>query len=247
MLWHFLNQPLCCAPFYFPVQLKGQLHQGVSHWTYSCSKNILEAHLYKNTAKMNFLLFPQQQNRKNVVSSKALLLLNLIGCLNQKWHWQAVQLCTLSWKVKIILTHMHAQKLVAHQQERSTWLACCTIVKQWFCWPCFSSNTSWCDRLFRLHQLLCGKCYNMKNIYIFPNCKPWMNSNGQNLLKSLDNVFHTGDLGSHKTARTNLRKGIKKARHCYKSRKTEHFNTQDSQQMWQGIKSLQRVQHLPDA
>lgn len=36
-------------------------------------------------------------------SSKALLLLDLIGCLVQVWYWQVVRLCVMHWKVENIL------------------------------------------------------------------------------------------------------------------------------------------------
>ncbi len=89
-------------------------HTEKPHRRRGCSKNTLEAHLKENTGGTNvlsiyaiillfLLLYPQQPNMKDVVSSKAHFLLDLTDCFSQKWHWRAMQLCAMSWEVEIIL------------------------------------------------------------------------------------------------------------------------------------------------
>ncbi len=139
-------------------------HTDKHHTKHGRSKNALEVHLKENTPSIDFSsvfiiillfmqLFPRQQNRKDVVSRKVHLLFDLIGCFGQKWHWQAVQLRALSWKVEIILAFMRTkttiEKDVAQQQEKSAWQAHCATGKQWFCWWCFFNDASQSDRPFK--------------------------------------------------------------------------------------------------
>ena len=49
------------------------------------------------------------------------------------------------------------------------------------------------------------------------------------LRKAWDAAFHSGDTEAYRTARSRLRKGIKEAKHCYKKRIEEHFNSSDSE------------------
>ncbi len=67
-------------------------------------------------------LFTWQQSWTDPVSIKACILLDLIGCFGQKWHWRAERLRMLSWKF-----HFYADPKRVAQQERSSQQKRCTI------------------------------------------------------------------------------------------------------------------------
>uniref|UniRef100_A0A669BZP0 Reverse transcriptase domain-containing protein n=1 Tax=Oreochromis niloticus TaxID=8128 RepID=A0A669BZP0_ORENI len=77
-----------------------------------------------------------------------------------------------------------------------------------------------------------------KTVKVFPNQKPWLNSEVRALLRARDSAFKSGDQQVYKEARQSLVKGIKEAKRKYKQRIEEHFNTKNSRNMWQGIKTL---------
>ncbi|KAI4903872.1 hypothetical protein NFI96_022133, partial [Prochilodus magdalenae] len=77
-----------------------------------------------------------------------------------------------------------------------------------------------------------------KTIKIFPNQKPWMNREVRLLLKARDSAYRSGDQEAYNLARANLRRGISKAKHCYKQQIEEHFNSSDPRRMWQGIRTI---------
>ncbi|KAI4873926.1 hypothetical protein NFI96_030144 [Prochilodus magdalenae] len=58
------------------------------------------------------------------------------------------------------------------------------------------------------------------------------------LLKARDSAYRSGDQEAYSLARANLRRGISKAKHCYKHRIEEHFNSSDPRRMWQGIRTI---------
>ena len=76
-----------------------------------------------------------------------------------------------------------------------------------------------------------------KKITMYPNQKPWMNRDVRLLLKARNSAFRSGDAQAYSTARADLKRGIKKAKHCYKLRVEEHFNS-DPRRMWQGIRII---------
>ncbi|KAL0201505.1 hypothetical protein M9458_004692, partial [Cirrhinus mrigala] len=77
-----------------------------------------------------------------------------------------------------------------------------------------------------------------KQITIYPNQKPWMNKEVRLLLKARNTAFRSGDAQAYSTSRANLKRGIKKAKHCYKLKLREHFSNSDPRRMWQGIQAL---------
>uniref|UniRef100_A0A665UD53 Reverse transcriptase domain-containing protein n=1 Tax=Echeneis naucrates TaxID=173247 RepID=A0A665UD53_ECHNA len=77
-----------------------------------------------------------------------------------------------------------------------------------------------------------------KTVKVFPNQKPWLNSEVKTLLKARDTAFRSGDPQSYKDARKNLRRGIIKAKRSYQQRIEAHFYSNNSRGMWQGIKTL---------
>lgn len=66
-----------------------------------------------------------------------------------------------------------------------------------------------------------------KTVKLFPNQKPWMNKEVRFLLKARDAAFRSGDQEAYSSARSNLRKGISRAKLHYKKRIEEHFNSSD--------------------
>ncbi|TKS65503.1 RNA-directed DNA polymerase from mobile element jockey [Collichthys lucidus] len=77
-----------------------------------------------------------------------------------------------------------------------------------------------------------------KQITTYPNQKPWMNKEVRLLLKARNAAFRSGDAQAYSTSRANLRRGIKKAKHCYKLRIEGHFSNYDPRRMWQGIQAI---------
>ncbi|KAI4874708.1 hypothetical protein NFI96_008077, partial [Prochilodus magdalenae] len=71
-----------------------------------------------------------------------------------------------------------------------------------------------------------------------PPQKPWMNREVRLLLKARDAAYRSGDQEAYSLARASLRRGISKAKHCYKQRIEEHFNSSDPRRMWQGIRTI---------
>ncbi|KAL0149225.1 hypothetical protein M9458_055459, partial [Cirrhinus mrigala] len=77
-----------------------------------------------------------------------------------------------------------------------------------------------------------------KQITIYSNQKPWMNKEVRLLLKARNTAFRSGDAQAYSTSRANLKRGIKKAKHCYKLKLEEHFSNSDPRRMWQGIQAV---------
>ncbi|KAI3351412.1 hypothetical protein L3Q82_020270 [Scortum barcoo] len=57
-----------------------------------------------------------------------------------------------------------------------------------------------------------------KQITMYPNQKPWMNRDVRLLLKARNTAFRSGDVQAYSTARAELKRGIKKAKHRYKGK-----------------------------
>ena len=79
-----------------------------------------------------------------------------------------------------------------------------------------------------------------KQIRVFPNNKPWMNRGVRLLLKTRKTAFHSGDVQRYKTARANLKRGIKDAKAAYKQKIEDLFSSSDPRQAWQGIRHITR-------
>ncbi|TWW65003.1 putative RNA-directed DNA polymerase from transposon BS [Takifugu flavidus] len=77
-----------------------------------------------------------------------------------------------------------------------------------------------------------------KRITTYPNQKPWMNKEVRLLLKARNTAFRSGEAQAYSTARANLRRGIKKAKHTYKRKIEGHFSSSDPRRMWQGIQAI---------
>ncbi len=77
-----------------------------------------------------------------------------------------------------------------------------------------------------------------KQITTYPNQKPWMNKEVWLLLKARNTAFRLDDAQTYSKSRANLKRGIKKAKHCYKLKVEEHFSNSDPRRMWQGIQVI---------
>ena len=71
-----------------------------------------------------------------------------------------------------------------------------------------------------------------KQITMYPNQRPWMNRNVRLLLKARNTAFRSGDAQAYSTARADLKRGIKQAKHNYKLKVEEHFSNSNPRRMW---------------
>lgn len=77
-----------------------------------------------------------------------------------------------------------------------------------------------------------------RRIWTFPNQKPWMSREVQNLLKKCNSTIRSGDKPLYSVARADLRRGIKRAREAYRGRIEDHLTDNNPRRMWQGINHL---------
>lgn len=77
-----------------------------------------------------------------------------------------------------------------------------------------------------------------KQITMYPNLRPWMNRDIRLLLKARNTAFRSGDAQAYSTARADLKRGIRQAKHCYKLRVEEHCSNSNPRRMWQGIRVI---------
>ncbi|XP_047656443.1 uncharacterized protein LOC113651616 isoform X1 [Tachysurus fulvidraco] len=77
-----------------------------------------------------------------------------------------------------------------------------------------------------------------KTIRVYPNQKPWINSDVRAALSARTSAFKSGNPDDRKQASYDLRKTIKAAKRQYKNKVEEHFNTNNARSMWQGINNI---------
>ncbi len=77
-----------------------------------------------------------------------------------------------------------------------------------------------------------------KTIRIYPNQKPWINSDVRAALSARTSAFKSGNTDDRKQASYNLRRSIKAAKWQYKNKVEEQFNTNNGRNMWQGISNI---------
>ncbi len=77
-----------------------------------------------------------------------------------------------------------------------------------------------------------------KTIRIYPNQKPWINSDVRAALSARTSAFKSGNFDDRKQASYDLRKSIKAAKRQYKNKVEEQFNTNNASSMWQGINNI---------
>ncbi len=77
-----------------------------------------------------------------------------------------------------------------------------------------------------------------KTIRIYPNQKPWINSDVRSALSARTSAFKSGNTDDRKQASYDLRRTIKAAKRTYKNKVEEHFNNNNPRSMWQGINNI---------
>ena len=77
-----------------------------------------------------------------------------------------------------------------------------------------------------------------RRIRVYPNQKPWMTKEVKVLLKERSGAFRSGDEAQYRTARANLRRGIREAKTAYKRRIEDHFSSNNIRQVWQGVQHI---------
>ncbi len=77
-----------------------------------------------------------------------------------------------------------------------------------------------------------------KTIRIYPNQKPWINSDVRSALSARTSAFKSGNSDDRKQASYDLRRSIKVAKRQYKNKVEEHFNNNNPRSMWQGINNI---------
>ncbi len=77
-----------------------------------------------------------------------------------------------------------------------------------------------------------------KTIRIYPNQKPWINSDVRSALSARTSAFKSGNTDDRKQASYDLRRSIKAAKRQYKNKVEEHCNNNNPRSMWQGINNI---------
>ncbi|XP_024121111.1 uncharacterized protein LOC112142095 [Oryzias melastigma] len=77
-----------------------------------------------------------------------------------------------------------------------------------------------------------------KLIRVYPNQKPWMTQEVKQLLRKRNTAHKSGDKDLYSAARTNLRRGIRKAKADYRRKIEHHLDSNDNRQVWQGVQQL---------
>ncbi len=77
-----------------------------------------------------------------------------------------------------------------------------------------------------------------KTIPIYPNQKPWINSNVRSALSARTSAFKSGNTDDRKQASYDLRRSIKAAKRQYKNKVEEQFNNNNPRSMWQVINNI---------
>ncbi len=77
-----------------------------------------------------------------------------------------------------------------------------------------------------------------KTIRIYPNQKPWINSDVRSALSARTSAYKSGNSDDRKQASYDLRRSIKAAKRTYKNKVEEHFNNNNPRSMWQGINNI---------
>ncbi|KAL0173686.1 hypothetical protein M9458_029654, partial [Cirrhinus mrigala] len=77
-----------------------------------------------------------------------------------------------------------------------------------------------------------------KTIRIFPNQKPWINSDVRAALSARTSAFKSRNPDDRKQASYDLRKSIKAAKRQYKNKVENQFNTNNARGMWQSINNI---------
>ncbi len=78
----------------------------------------------------------------------------------------------------------------------------------------------------------------IKTIRIYPNQKPWINSDVRAALSARTSAFKSRNTDDRKQASCDLRKSIKATKRQFKNKVEEQFNTNNARSMWHGINNI---------
>ena len=86
----------------------------------------------------------------------------------------------------------------------------------------------------------------IKNITTRANYKPWFTKVERELLRAQNAAFKAGDKDTLRSARANLNRGVRTAKHAYRQKIQAHFpDTKDPRCLWQGIQSVTDYRPAP--
>lgn len=77
-----------------------------------------------------------------------------------------------------------------------------------------------------------------KQVKIFPNQKPWFNTNIRALLQARDVALRSGDREAYRKARANLNRGTRAAKTRYREQIEANFRENNPHSMWKGIQNI---------
>ncbi|KAI4889071.1 hypothetical protein NFI96_016104, partial [Prochilodus magdalenae] len=77
-----------------------------------------------------------------------------------------------------------------------------------------------------------------KRCRTYPNQKPWINCDGQSMLRARSTAFLSGNAEDHQRARYDLRRSIRQAKRQYRVKLEGCHTSADSRRMWQGLRHI---------
>lgn len=78
----------------------------------------------------------------------------------------------------------------------------------------------------------------VKHIQVFPDQKRWMTTEVRLLQKGRESAFRSGNKDLSRTARADLRRGIRKAKLDYQRQIEDHLSNSKPRQVWEGLQHL---------
>ena len=82
-------------------------------------------------------------------------------------------------------------------------------------------------------------------ICVYPNQKPWMTREVQQLLKESNTTFRSGDGALYSAARSSLKRGIWRAKSDYRRRIEDHLDSNTTRQVVAGNPEHYQQQDQP--
>src|SRR4029434_4195437 len=114
----------------------------------------------------------------------------------------------------------------------AAYVCVCVCVRDWLVRVCV------CETVWWVCVCVCVCVGVDRRIRVYPNQKPWMTKEVKVLLKERSGAFRSGDEAQYRTARANLRRGIREAKTAYKRRIEDQFSSNNIRQVWQGVQHI---------
>ena len=90
-----------------------------------------------------------------------------------------------------------------------------------------------------------GLCIPTKTITIYPNDKPWFNTSIKHKLQVKHDAFKANDKDKYKKARYEAENAIKTGKAKYRDKLEENLSTNNSKNIWQGLKAITNYKPSP--